>query len=211
MKVCAASAAILFVLQTAAWAKPNVVFTSDNGAYTPDLTGGLRGQKGDVYEGGLKVPYIFKWPGNIRTGSTSAERITHIDLYPTFLDLAGIAAPRNYPLDGVSLAPLLTGNEDKLPKRPIVCYYPKYGQYNEKTRRWKYPWRNVIYDGNYKLREVVEYGTHELYNLSDDPTESNDLSGSKPDELQRMRQRLRRWEKEVGAPALQRNPDYALD
>ncbi len=188
-----------------------VVFTSDNGSYTPDLNGELRGQKGNVYEGGLKVPYLFKWSGKIKAGSTSDERITHIDLYPTFLDLAGVARPEAHPLDGVSLAPLLTGKADALSDRSIVCYYPKYGQYNEKSKTWKYPWRNVLFDGDYKLREVVEYGTYELYNLKEDPKEEHDLSTSHPEKRQQLIQKLRRWEEDVGAPELTLNPDYALD
>ncbi len=188
-----------------------VIFTSDNGSYCSDLVGEYRGRKGDVYDGGLRVPYFFKWPGKIKPGTESSERITHIDLYPTFLELAGIPAPENYPLDGESLAGLLTGKTTALPDRPIVCYYPKYGQFNEKTKTWKYPWRNVIFVGDWKLREVVEYGTFELYNLKDDPKEENELSKSHPEKLQRMIQKLRRWEKEVGAPEQKLNPDYVLD
>lgn len=187
-----------------------VVFTSDNGSYCQDLVGGYRGQKGDVYEGGLRIPYIFKWPGKIAAGSQSAERITHIDLYPTFLDLAGIDRPENHPLDGVSLTPLLTGKSDTLPARSVVCYYPKYAQYSEKTKTWKYPWRNVIFDDDYKLRENVEYGTYELYNLKNDPKEENDLSKTHPEKLQYMQQKLRAWEKRVGAPKLTLNPEYNL-
>jgi arylsulfatase A-like enzyme len=188
-----------------------VVFTSDNGSYSPDLVGGFRGQKGDVYEGGLKVPYIFKWPTRIKPGSESAERITHVDLYPTFLDLAGVDRAAAHPLDGEILTSLLTGKGDALPKRSIVCYYPKYAQYSEKSKVWKYPWRNVIYAGDYKLREVVEYGTYELYNLKDDPLEEKGVSASQPEELQLMQQKLKRWKREIGAPELKLNPDYALD
>ncbi len=188
-----------------------VIFTSDNGSYCPDLTGGFRGQKGDVYDGGLRVPYFFKWPGKIKPGTESAERITHIDLYPTFLDLAGVDRPENYPLDGESLAGLLTGKTTALPDRSIVCYYPKYGNYNEKSKVWKYPWRNVIFDGDYKLREVVEYGTYELYNLKEDPLEERDLSSSQPEKLQYMQKKLRTWEQRVGAPIRELNPGYALD
>lgn len=188
-----------------------VVFTSDNGSYCPDLVGGFRGKKGDVYEGGLKVPYIFKWPGKIKPGSQNGERITHIDLYPTFLDLAGIDRPENHPLDGEILTPLLAGKSKTLPERSIVCYYPKYEQYNEKTKRWKYSWRNVIFDGDYKLREVVEYGTYELYNLKADPLEERDLSSSHPEKLQYMQKKLRTWEKKVGALPPELNPNYVLD
>ena len=188
-----------------------VVFSSDNGAYTPDLTGGFRGQKGDVYEGGMRVPYFFKWPGRIKAGSVSDERITHIDLYPTFSDLAGLPRPEDHVLDGESLAGLLTGKAASLPEREIVCYYPKYANFNEKTKTWRYPWRNVIYDGDFKLREVVEYATYELYNLKDDPKEEHDLSKSHPEKTQQLIQKLRQWEQKVGAPKLTANPDYALN
>lgn len=187
-----------------------VVFTSDNGSYCRDLVSGFRGTKGDVYEGGLRVPYIFSWPGKIKPGSVSEERITHIDLYPTFLDFAGIVRPENHPLDGLSLAPLLTGGVEKLQKRSIVCYYPKYAQFNQKTKRWNKPWRNVLFDGDFKLREVVEYGTYELYNLKEDPMESKDLSQSHPEKVQELIRKLRNWERRVGAPELTLNPDYAL-
>ncbi len=188
-----------------------VVFTSDNGSYCQDLVGDYRGTKGDVYEGGLRVPYIFRWPGMIEPGSVSTERITHIDLYPTFLDFAGIAPPENHPLDGLSLAPLLSGETGRLPARPIVCYYPKYAQFDKKTEQWKKPWRNVMFGGDYKLREVVEYGTFELYNLKADPLEQKDLSKSHPEKTQELIQKLRKWEKKVGAPPLELNPDYVLD
>jgi arylsulfatase A-like enzyme len=188
-----------------------VVFTSDNGSYTQDLVGGYRGTKGDVYDGGLRVPYIFKWPGKINPRTVSEERITHIDLYPTFLDIAGIKRPENHPLDGEILTGLLTGRKESLPERLIVCYYPKYAQFNETSKRWNVPWRNVIFSNDWKLREVVEYGTFELYNLKDDPKEENDLSKSHPEKVQELIQQLRRWEKNVGAPELTQNPEYALD
>lgn len=188
-----------------------VVFTSDNGSYCQDLVGDCRGTKGDVYEGGLRVPYMFRWPGKIEAGTVNLERITHIDLYPTFLELTGVDRPENYPLDGESLAGILTGKSEALPERSIVCYYPKYAQFNEKTKTWKYPWRNVIFDGDFKLRENVEYGTYELFNLKDDPLEAKNLASSQPEKLQYLQRKLRDWEKSVGATPLQQNPDYALD
>lgn len=187
-----------------------VVFTSDNGSYCTDLNGGLRGKKGDVYEGGLKAPYIFRWPGKIEAGSESAERITHVDLFPTFTDLAGVERPQNHPLDGISLAPLLTGKAKMLPSRSIVCYYPKYARFSKKTGQWEVPWRNAIYHGDYKLREVVEYGTYELYNLTDDPREENDLAASHPEVAESLLRKLREWETSVGAPPLMPNPEYTL-
>ena len=188
-----------------------VVFTSDNGSYSSDLVGDYRGSKGDVYEGGLRVPYIFKWHGVIDEGSVCEERITHIDLYPTFLELAGLNKPVDHPLDGLSIAPLLTGSKSKLPDRPIVCYYPKYAQFNEKTKIWQVPWRNVIYSGDYKLREVVEYGTYELYDIVADPLEIHDMSDRMPEKVDSMISTLQQWKKAFGVHELVPNPDYSLN
>src|SRR5207237_3493273 len=68
----------------------------------------LRGGKGMLYEGGIRVPYIFRWPGKVSPGTVCDEPINSVDLYPTLLELAGGKAPENYPLDGVSYVRLLT-------------------------------------------------------------------------------------------------------
>jgi arylsulfatase A-like enzyme len=187
-----------------------VVFTSDNGSYNENFTGGLRGTKGTVYEGGMKVPYIFKWSPKIEAGSTGDARITFIDLYPTLLDLAGVDRPDDYTLDGISLRDYLLGKEASLPDRPIVCYYPKYAQFDKRKETWRVPWRNVIYSGDYKLRENVEYGLYELYNLEDDPTESRDLAKSHPEIAERLREELQAWKESMGVGELVPNPDYML-
>ena len=188
-----------------------IIFTSDNGSYSPDLVGGYRGSKGDVYEGGMRVPYIFKWHGIIAEESVSEERITHIDLYPTFLELAGLDKPDGHVLDGLSIAPILTGKATAMAERSIVCYYPKYAQFNDKTREWRTPWRNVIFDGDYKLREVVEYGTYELYDLVADPLEIHDMADRMPEKVEALKHLLQQWKTEFGVDRLVANPDYALD
>lgn len=187
-----------------------VIFTSDNGSYCQDLVGEYRGTKGDVYEGGMRVPYIFKWPGKVPAGSICAERITHVDIYPTLLDLAGIGRPANHTLDGFSLEPLLIGEEHALSSRPIVCYYPKYARYNPRTKQWQQSWRNVIYSGDYKLHEYVEYDTYELYNVLKDPAEAIDLSKRHPEKMQQLREQLEVWKRQVGAETPILNPNYSL-
>lgn len=187
-----------------------IVFTSDNGSYLEDFNGAYRGKKGDTYDGGLRVPYIVKWKGKIAAGTASHQRIIHHDLYPTLLGLAGLAKPQNHPLDGVDLSPLLQGKKDELKQRPLYLYYPKYAQFKEKTKRWGNSWRNVIYDGDYKLIESVEYDKYELYNIKDDIKEANDLSRKQPERLDNMKKKLHAWMKEVGAPKLTLNPEYKL-
>jgi arylsulfatase A-like enzyme len=187
-----------------------VVFTSDNGSYDRNLVGGYRGRKGDTYDGGLRVPYIFKWPGKIKAGSASAERIIGVDMHPTLLGLAGIEQPKNYPLDGADLTPLLTGKSTALAAREIYCFYPKYVQFNEKKGRWNFSWRNVIYDGDFKLIEYPEYDEYELFNLAEDPKEEKDLAMKNPEKRGALTLKLHRWLKEINAPKLEPNPNYSL-
>jgi arylsulfatase A-like enzyme len=117
--------------------KTLVVFTSDNGGvggYDREgitRAGGitdnapLRGGKGTLYEGGVRIPYIFRWPGTIAAGTTCREPINSVDLYPTLLALAGAKAPENYPLDGVSYLGLLTGwGGGTLDRDAIFWHFP---------------------------------------------------------------------------------------
>ena len=187
-----------------------VLFTSDNGAYNTDLTGPNRGRKGDTYDGGLEVPYIFKWPGRIEAGSVCDQRIIGVDVYPTLLSLAGIKQPDSHPLDGLDLGPLVTGKATELVDRHVFCFYPKYAQFSEKNKRWAFSWRNVIYDGDFKLIEYPEYDEYELFNLRDDPMEETNLAEKNPEQRLALTVELHDWIKEVDAPPLQPNPDYSL-
>jgi arylsulfatase A-like enzyme len=186
-----------------------VIFTSDNGAYTDALTGGLRGQKGFTYEGGLQVPYIFSWPGQIPAASSFEERVTGVDLFPTMLEVSGAHKP-DAPLDGLSLASVLRGKSASLGERPVFCCYPKYARFNKKTKTWGDSWRNVIHLGDYKLIQYPEYDSFELFNLKDDPKEEKDLSASMPEKRQELNKKLQQWLKDVGAPELIENSGYTL-
>ena len=188
-----------------------VVFTSDNGSYDYNFTGGFRGRKGETYDGGMRVPYIFKWPGKIKAGSSSGERIIGVDIYPTLLGLAGIEPPKDYTLDGADLTPVLKGKTPALAAREIYCFYPKYVQFKAKTGKWNFSWRNVIYDGNYKVIEYPEYDEYELFNLTDDPKEKKNLAMKSPEKRDALTQKLHRWLKDIDAPKLEPNPDYTLD
>ncbi|VGO18038.1 sulfatase [Pontiella sulfatireligans] len=187
-----------------------IVFTSDNGSYDRNLVGDYRGRKGDTYDGGMRVPYIFKWPGKIKAGSVCEERIIGVDVYPTLLGLSGIGKPAGYPLDGADLTPLLTGKAKALAPRKVYCYYPKYAQFNSKKARWTYSWRNVMYDGDYKLIEYPEYDEYELFNLTEDPKEEKDLATKNPEKRDALTVKLHRWLKEVGAEKPTLNPDCSL-
>jgi arylsulfatase A-like enzyme len=103
-------------------------YCSDNGAIPQGSTGGLRGQKGSIYEGGLRVPGLIEWPARIRQPRAISLPCGTVDIFPTLLELAGIANPGARPLDGQSLAPLLDG-EIKARSRPLGFWaYPAPGQ-----------------------------------------------------------------------------------
>ena len=187
-----------------------ILFTSDNGSYDWNLVGEYRGRKGDTYDGGMRVPYIFKWSEKIAAGSVSSERIIGVDVYPTLLGLAGVKPPKNYPLDGVNLSPILTGKTKTLAARELYCLYPKYAQFKKKTGKWQFSWRNVIYDGDYKLIEYPEYDEYELFNLSDDPQEKKNLAMKNPEKRAALTRKLHQWLKDIDAPKLEPNPDYSL-
>jgi len=185
-----------------------VVFTSDNGAYNDSLVGGLRGRKGQVYEGGMRVPYYFRYPGHIAAGTVRDDRIITVDLYPTLLDLAGIGPPPDLPLDGTSLEPLLRGRQEALPERPLICFYPKYARFNAATGRWRDSWRNVLYRSDYKYIGYPEYGSAELFNLARDPGEHRDLAGEEPARLAAMRAELTALLRSMNVPDPEPNPDF---
>ncbi|NUQ63454.1 MAG: sulfatase-like hydrolase/transferase [Pirellulales bacterium] len=103
-------------------------YTSDNGATTPGSTGGLRGKKGTLWEGGVRVPCVLEWPARIRSARTSALPCGTVDIYPTVLEIAGAVASRQPPLDGVSLVPLMDGRMAERPKPMGFWDYPAPGR-----------------------------------------------------------------------------------
>lgn len=161
-----------------------VVFSSDNG---PTYNGGtdsdffasagpFRGLKGSVYEGGIRVPTIVRWPGRVAPGSSSDYVSGFQDWFPTLAEACGAQTPAG--LDGVSLIPTLTGGEGQEPHGPLVWELgPKAAI---RLGRWK-----LIYS---KLRSKQPKA--ELYDLEADPAESNDLADSEPEVLARMRSAL---------------------
>ena len=141
----------------------------------------------------------------------AAALVELVDVYPTLLGLVGIDPPADYALDGKDLTPVLTGKAKCLPDREVFCFYPKYAQFNKKNQRWSFSWRNVIYDGDYKLIEYPEYGEYELFNLADDPKEEKNLAMKNPEKREAQTVKLHRWLKAIGAPELESNPDYSLN
>ena len=176
-----------------------VIFTSDNGG-TREYVAPLRGAKGQLYEGGIRVPLVIAGPG-IHGGRRCDEPVSSIDIYPTVLALAGAAAPADHALDGQSLVPLLTGGT--LPPRPLFWHFPCYvgGA----------PPASAVRDGALKLVEFFEDGGHrELYDLEADPGERHDLAKQRPREAAALAATLQQWQARTRA-AIPREPNPAYD
>ncbi len=173
-----------------------VVFTSDNGGLStseglPTSNLPLRGGKGWVYEGGIREPWIVRWPGVTKAGSESVEPICSIDLFPTVAAAAGVEV--SHEIDGISILPALKGG--KLNRRSLFWHYPHYGN------QGNFP-GGAIREGDYKLVERYEDGRVHLYNLADDIGEHNDLASSQPERVEQMRKRLHEWYQSVDAQFL---------
>ncbi len=181
-----------------------VFFTSDNGGLStsegsPTSNLPLRGGKGWLYEGGIREPYLIKWPGGTQPGSTSSVLVTSTDYYPTILDIAGVPARPEQHQDGVSLVPILKGTGD-LERDAIFWHYPHY------SNQGGFP-GGAIRMGDWKLIERYEDGRVHLYNLAEDIGERYDLAEQDPERVQAMRQRLHQWYTEVDAKFLEAQPD----
>ncbi|MHC4994713.1 MAG: sulfatase [Planctomycetota bacterium] len=179
-----------------------VIFTSDNGGmWKATDNSPLRANKGSNYEGGLRVPVIFKWPGKIEPGSVSDEPVISTDLYPTVLEAAGLPARPHQHVDGLSLVPVLTGR-GALNREAIFWHYPHYNQHPQ-----SFP-SGVVRAGAWKLIEKYETGELELYHLERDPGEQNNLAERDPSRARAMLERLQAWRAEVGADPMTPNPEY---
>lgn len=164
-----------------------LVFCSDNGGLpriTPETVGGLRGNKGSVYEGGLRVPGIIEWPAVIQPRVTNYPACT-MDLFPTVVDILGLSDEVCIqPLDGISLKPLLTG---ELPERA-------------KPIPFRFGSKVAMVDNRYKLlANNLDQGDFQLYDLQADPHETHDLRGKQPERFERMKRDLLAWNETVDA------------
>ncbi|MCM8532015.1 MAG: sulfatase [Lentisphaeraceae bacterium] len=179
-----------------------VIFTSDNGGLStsegsPTSNLPLRGGKGWIYEGGIREPWIVRYPGVTKAGTVNDQMICSIDLFPTITSAAGIKTPE-LTIDGIDIAPALKGK--KLDRDTLYWHYPHY------SNQGGIP-GGVIRVGDYKLVERYEDGRVHLYNLKNDIGEQNDLASSMPERVSEMRKKLHAWYKTVDAKFLQEHKD----
>ena len=187
-----------------------VVFFSDNGglhAVTSNTP--LRAYKGTLYEGGIRVPMVVRWTGTVAAGTYCHEPVIGVDFYPTFLEVTGREPPKDYLLDGKSLVPLLK-QQGTMEQESLYWYFPAYlqGGYGL-NQAWRTTPVAAIRSGNFKLLEFLEDGRLELYDLTQDLGEQNNLARMLPDKTQALRHQLHRWKSSLGIEhSLKKNPTY---
>lgn len=167
-----------------------VIYFSDNGPQFISegrYNRNLRGSKTTVYEGGIKQPAFFRWPGNFEAGTKAEITAAHIDILPTILDIFNIQIHDNLKIDGRSLLPILTGKDEDWKQRTLM------GQFDpgEKPDLWD---NSYIRQGFYKL-----VNGNELYDLKADPSESQNIAETNADLVKRMRNSYKSWFKEVSS------------
>jgi arylsulfatase A-like enzyme len=182
-----------------------VCFTSDNGGLStsegsPTSNLPFRGGKGWLYEGGIREPYLIKWPGATEPGSTCDVPVCSIDFLPTLLEIAGATAHAGDVVDGRSLVPLLkSGGADEAhgwKERPLFWHYPHY------SNQGGFP-GGAIRVGDWKLIERYEDGRVHLFNMAEDPVEQRDVADAQPAVVEALRNQLHAWYGDVGAQFLQ--------
>ena len=170
-----------------------VIFTSDNGPFggVGDASP-LRADKGHLYEGGIRVPLIVRWPGKVEAGAVEETPVILTDLHPTILSATGLDLNSTIPNDGHNLLPLLKGKE-KLKNRAVYWHYPNFAFHRDNRLG------SAIREGDHKLIHFYDTDSVELYNLKNDIGEKNDLSGKMPQLASRLKNKLKVWLQDSGA------------
>lgn len=169
-----------------------LIFTSDNGGWSGATDNRpLRKGKGFLYEGGIRVPLIVRWPGVSQVGVTDPTPVISMDLTATILDATGVSLKKTETLDGASIRPVLTGKDAS--REPLFFHYPHWA-FHKANRPG-----SAIRDGNYKLILRYDNNSVELYDLDADLGEKNDLASDQPKLAAKLRARLEAWLDETGA------------
>lgn len=193
-----------------------IVYASDNGSYRSDRTGVLRGVKGTNWEGGIRVPGIFYWPGTIRAGVVSDEPAGLVDVLPTICGLLELEKPMSIRLDGSDLTPILTGDGDRFARDQPLFWHLQKARPIVALRDGDF---SLVADPDYELStsnmfqeewipriKKGSYRNYRLYNLASDPGQQQDIAADSPEVLARMKQSLL----EINASIMADAPDWHL-
>ena len=193
-----------------------IIYASDNGSYRADRTGELRGRKGMNWDGGIRVPGIFSWPGTIKPGNVEQTPAGLIDVLPTVCGLLGIKKPVGIHHDGSDLSALLKGNPADFERHQPLFWHLQKSRPIVAMRDGNY---SLVADPDYDLSTnnmfqeawipVIKKGSYtnfQLYDLEADPSQENDLAGDKPEVLDRLKKKLLK----INASIMAEGPDWHL-
>jgi arylsulfatase A-like enzyme len=167
----------------------------DGGGITDNAP--LRSGKGSLYEGGVRVPFIVRWPGVTKPGSVCDVPTIHVDIFPTMLEITGAPKPRQV-LDGEILVKLFRDPAANLQRDAIFQHFP--GYLGSGPGLWRTTPVTIMQSGDWKLMEYLEEGKLELYNLREDLGETRNLATEKPEIAAQLHARMVAWRKDVNAP-----------
>jgi arylsulfatase/arylsulfatase A len=175
-----------------------VLFFTDNGPNTMRYVGPFRGMKAGVHEGGIRTCFYARWPGQFRAGQRADQIAAHIDLMPTLLEAAGVAAPAGIALDGRSVLPLLKGASNSWPDRTLFIQthrgdrpIPEH-HIAVRSQEWK-----LVHPTGFSRNALPDDVPFELYRIMDDPGERHNLAARYPERVAEMRQAYARWLSDV--------------
>ncbi len=174
------------------------VYENDTLQYVASSNKPLRGEKGTVFEGGIREPMIVKWPGVTKANSENSTMVSSIDFFPTFLGAANAKLKSGQIMDGKDILPQIK-NSATTTERTLFWHYPVYHH--------DVP-ASAVRKGNYKLIEYLDDITVELYNLKNDIGETNDLSKQQPEKTAELLKLLQDWRKDLNAEMPKPNPDF---
>lgn len=158
----------------------------------------LRAGKGTLYEGGVRVPLIIRWPGNVKPATTTVGIVSSADFFPTLVELADGKSPEKQVLDGFSMLPIMTENKFD-PEREVFTHYPVY--HHEQPM-------SAVRKGDWKIVENLVTDEVDLYNLRHDVNEMTDLKFSYSEKLAEMIAVLKKWQDDTKAQMPVPNPDF---
>jgi arylsulfatase A-like enzyme len=161
----------------------------------------LWGAKGWLYEGGIRVPLIVKWPHHGLIEKECDVPVISTDFYPTILEMLKLRVPSKQKVDGVSIIPLLKGKQ-KLDRDAIYWHFPQYSNHGMQSPG------GAIRSGDYKLIEYYENNNVQLFNLREDIGEQHDISAANPEKVNELRTKLQLWREKVNAQMMEPNPEF---
>lgn len=180
-----------------------VIWMTDNGRATPGYNAGFRGNKSTVYEGGIRSPFFAYWPGKFKPGVVSDKIAAHVDIAPTLMTVCKLEEPTDIKLDGYSLWPLLTGNQDKIdwPDRTLFIQSHRgdvpvqYHNFAARTQDWK-----LVSATGFGQETLPPGGPKfELFDMKTDPYETRNVAAEHPDVVERLKAEYEAWFQDVGS------------